>query len=173
MRRALVTLLLPAILLAQAAAGMSPGRSLCIMLEACCGHHVHEGLAAGPAAAEAAFRALHAHHHAHAVERDAGRAPHACTHARTHESVTAGSSESAPCDGSDCHFHVSPTDEASTQRASATDSILVALPVLEIPEVLLGAMTSAPESPAFAEPPGWSWPHSDQRLALETDRLLI
>jgi len=175
MRRTLALLLVPAILLAQAVVGISPGKSLCIVLEACCGtheSHAHASLA-------------HRHHHGFAVALDATES-HAgarhlhvgCTEAtHAHEDAEPhGSShgDDDGCDGSTGHFHLSVPDDAGSLRSACSNEVLpVESGAVDLPETLVIDVDALGARMDLVRPPPWIWPTCDQRRAIETDRLLI
>lgn len=158
-------LLVPAILLTQVVVCASPGRSLCIVLDACCGQH-------GP----------HGHEHDHDRERDHEHvhviaSAHPASHRVEHRRLRPGCAEvdvEEGCDGSGGHFHIVVPDDAGTPRTACATSIpLVDASVLELPDSMLAEPAAAGESARTAKPPPWIWPSCDQRRAIATDRLLI
>jgi hypothetical protein len=158
--RRIAQILLPIVLLAQVAAGFSPGRSLCVMLEACCGHHVHvEG-------ASHAHAECHGHAHDHDHDHDhAHDAP--CD-----DDCTQDRGES--CDGSTCHLHVSLPDDTEMPRERVVGAPLIetiASPPAQ-PAPCLPEVTEIAEFPRW-DPPPEAWPNTGQRKAIETDSLLI
>jgi|688.fasta_scaffold362514_2 hypothetical protein len=149
-RRLLVQILLPFVLLTQVAAGFSPGRSLCVMFEACCGRHVHvEGAS---------------HSHGDCNDHD---------HDHDHHGPCEDSCEES-CDGSTCHLHVSLPDDTEMPRERIAGAPLVE--TVAWPSTL--PAPCVPEMPEPAEFPRWdpppdAWPSCGQRKAIETDSLLI
>ena len=166
MMQTLTRLMLPLILLAQVAAGISPGSVLCIAAE-CCGvngveHHEHDD----------GFHLPEHHHHAHL------HLGHGCTQG-----------QHVPCDGHDdgcvldatisaqaeceSHFHVSLPDEAGSSRDRAGERIAdirLFQPALLAPiSIDLGAAPST----TVEEPPRGARFATDQCCARKVTRLLI
>ena len=180
MQRFLAMLLVPAILLTQVVVGMSPGRSLCIVLEACCGergHHGHHGhhdhadhhRDRSTDAIAASHRGAHGieHRHLHLACSDHASGHHASGH------YESGHHESG-CDGSDSHFHLIVPDDAGTLRSGCDPQlVLVDVAALDLPEAMVVDLAPSRAAAFAGEPPPWVWPSCDQRRAIETDRLLI
>ena len=158
----LAKILFPIVLLTQVAAGFSPGRSLCVMFEACCGHHVH---ADGSSHAHDDCHAhLHGHGHDHGHD---GPCEDSCpeTCAETCEET---------CEGSTCHLHVALPDDTEMvrERVAGTPTVeTVAWPPTP-PAPCLPEVTELAKFPRW-EPPPDAWPACGERKAIETDSLLI
>jgi hypothetical protein len=180
MRRAMLRLMLPFLLLAQVMVGMSPGHAICIALEACCGTHVH---------AEPIGFDHHGHDHGHVCALD-----HDHDHGDHHGSAAgfADGDSLAPlcpddcahaccaahevCDG-DCskgtsHFHLALPDDGGCVRDRSNDHFCDLR--LLAPALRVFAMQPVVELKAQAALPApWTWPDCDRARALETDCLLI
>lgn len=164
MRHALLRLMLPFLLLAQAVVGMSPGHAICIALDACCGTHVH---------AEPIGFEHHGHHHDHGHDHD-----HAHSHAAScpDDCAHACCAEQKACDG-DCskgtsHFHIALPDDGGCTRDRSNDhfcDLRLLAPALTVFTIQPVVDLHAQATP----PPPWIWPDCDRATALETDRLLI
>lgn len=152
--------MLPLILLAQVAVGMTPGRVLCIALEGC-GEHAH-----------------HEHDHAHDDAQDHGHAhaqDHGRDHAREHDDTCRVRAELDPGAGCCCHMHVSTPDDANAGRDRGADRLLDMRLYAPVFAALVPA-TLHVEGARLLEPPRKPpahWTASDQCLARAVTRLLI
>ena len=162
MRSTLFRLMLPLILLAQVAVGMSPGRVLCIGWSGCGGVAHHD------------------HHHDHDHDHGHGHADH---HAHLHAHHSADgyvhaarcTAELDPDAGCTCHTHVSTPDEGSASRDRAGDRLIDARLFAPLFAALLPAVLEI-HAGGLLEPPrlhAAHWPRTDQCCARAVTRLLI
>ena len=162
MRLTLFRLMLPLILLAQVAVGMSPGRVLCIGWSDCGGvaHHDH------------AHDHDHDHEHGHAHDHADHHAHHA---ADGHAHAVRCAAEVDPDAGCTCHTHVSTPDEGSASRDRTGDRVVDARLFAPLFAALLPAVLEI-HAGGLLEPPrlhAAHWPRTDQCCARAVTRLLI
>jgi hypothetical protein len=166
MRHALLHLMLPFLLLAQVAVGMSPGRVICVALEACCGEHVH-----------GEFDPLAHAHHSHAELHEmahalGGQHSHGCPDDCEHACCTSDEPCDGDCSDGTCHIHIALSDDGGCTRDRSDDHVFD-LRLMTRALALFSAECEVVVRPQAALPPPWSWPDCDRTLALETDCLVI
>jgi hypothetical protein len=160
MRSILFRLMLPLILLAQVAVGMSPGRVLCIGWSGCGGVAHHD----------------HGHGHDHGHDHADHHADHHAHHsADGHADAVRCAAEVDPDAGCTCHTHVSTPDEGSASRDRAGDRLLDVRLFAPLFAALLPAVLEI-HAGGLLEPPrlhAAHWPRTDQCCARAVTRLLI